>query len=188
MSRTVEFDKDDIIEKAMNTFWTKGYEGTTLKDLTEVTGLLKGSLYNTFKSKENLFLLCLEKYGSNSKTLFYVDGDPKEYVKNFFKRLVDEGVKKENINGCLIMNSCLEFADSDTAPAKKTKALFKTVELNFERVAKALVQDSDEDPQKYQTSLITAAFSIREISKFKKDKKFLKQIANNALRDLNIMI
>ncbi|MFT6632709.1 MAG: TetR/AcrR family transcriptional repressor of nem operon [Bacteriovoracaceae bacterium] len=188
MSRTVDFDEEVILEKAVQIFWNKGYDGTSLKDLIEGTGLLKGSLYNTFKSKENLFLLCLDKYGSYSKSFFYTNGDPKEYIKKFFTRLVREGAKKENTKGCLIMNSCLEFAEQDNAPAKKTKALFSAVELNFENVAKLLVNNPKKDHLKLKTSLVTAAFSIREISKFKKDKQFLKQIANNALKEIDLAI
>lgn len=188
MSRTTDFDKEDIISKAMSIFWTKGYEGTTMMDIQQATGLLKGSLYNSFKSKENLFLLCLEKYASNSRQNFYTEGDPKAYLKKFFKRLVDEGVQEDNTDGCLIMNSCIELADSKNAAAKKSKDLFASVELNFENVVRAIIENSNQDAQKYKTSLITAAFSIREISKFKKDKKFLKQIANNALKELDIAI
>lgn len=188
MSRTTDFDKEEIISKAMHVFWTKGYEGTSLKDLTQATGLLKGSLYNTFKSKENLFLICLEKYGSYSRSFFYKEGDPKIYLKNFFTRLVNEGSKAHNTSGCLIMNSCLELAGLDTAPAKKTKALFSATELNFENTVKAIFKEMDVDIEKYKASLITAAFSIREISKFKKNKNFLKKIANNSLKDFGLEI
>ena len=84
MSRAIEFDKDEILDKAMNVFWTKGYESTSMKDLMDATGLLKGSIYNTFDSKENLFILCLEKYGRQSKSMHYRQGDPKEYLRSFF--------------------------------------------------------------------------------------------------------
>jgi len=188
MSRTTDFDKDEILHKAMVIFWEKGYEGTSLKDLIEATGLLKGSLYNTFKSKENLFLLCLEKYGQYSRSFFYKDGDPKEYLINFFNRLVSEGTNEANSKGCLIMNTCLELADSESLPATKSKALFEAVEINFDNVLKNLIIDSKLNTIQYRNNLITAAFSIREISKFKKDKKFLKQIANNALKDLSVQI
>ena len=189
MSRTTEFDREDIIAKAMNLFWNKGFEGTSLKDLTQETGLLKGSLYNTFKSKENLFLLCLEKYGQHSRSFFYTTGDPNLYLKNFFKRLVHEGVKEDNTKGCLIMNSCLELATLDNAPAKRTKALFSAVELNFKNVLEKIeLTHTSKKRDELATMLITTAFSIREISKFKKDKKFLKQIANNTLSEFGLKI
>ena len=188
MSRTTDFDREEIISKAMHVFWTKGYEGTSLKDLTEATGLLKGSLYNSFQSKENLYVLCMEKYGNHSRSFFYKEGDPKLYLKSFFKRLVSEGSRPENISGCLVMNSCLELASSNNAGAEASKALFEAVEMNFENVVNLIIRDTDKNAQECKTNLITAAFSIREISKFKKDKKFLKQIANNALKSLDLSI
>ena len=192
MSRTADFDKEDIINKAMEVFWLKGFEGTTIKDLVSETGLLKGSLYNTFKSKENLFLLCLEKYGTHSRTFFYKEGDPRLYLKKFFTRLVQEGSKKDYVKGCLIMNSSMEMANLDSAPARKTKVLFSATEKNFENVVDAIIASSPAGtyPNKanLKNNLLTAAFSIREISKFRKDKKFLINIANNALRDFDLKI
>ena len=51
MARALEFDKDDIIVKAMEVFSEKGFHGSSLADLTKATGLHKGSLYNAFESK-----------------------------------------------------------------------------------------------------------------------------------------
>mgnify|MGYP000692911159 CR=1 FL=1 len=190
MSRTIDFDKDEILDKAMNVFWTKGYEGTSMKDLMDATGLLKGSLYNTFESKENLFILCLEKYGHQSKSRHYRQGDPSEYLRSFFKRLVDQGASKNFKKGCLIMNSCLEFAYDNSLLSKQAKRLFSATENNFKNVLEALIDGakSEEEVESIKIALVTAAFSIREISKFKKDKKFLTEIANKALREISLSI
>ncbi len=182
MSRVIDFDRDDIIEKAMNVFWAKGYKNTSVRDLMDATGLLKGSIYNAFESKENLFLICLERYGQYSKTFHYKDGeDPSIYLKRFFKRLVDEGVDQRNVKGCLIMNSCLEFSETENQLAERSKLLFEVTELNLKRASDALLHKSKVRTRNAESILISAAFSIREISKFKKDEVFLTQIANNAL-------
>lgn len=188
MSRTKDFNEEDIISKAMELFWRQGYKNTSLKDILDATGLLKGSLYNAFKSKENLFLLCLEKYGVRSSSFFYKDGDPKEYITSFFQRLIREGSQKDNTKGCLIMNSCLELADQNVDSAQSAQRLFEAIEMNFERVIGLIVKDSSLDQASIKSNITAAAFSIREISKFKKDKKFLKHIANNALKELDLEI
>ena len=188
MTRKIDFDRDDIIEKAMNTFWLKGYEGTSLKDLLDSTGLQKGSLYNTFKSKEDLFLLCLDRYAQYSRSFFYKEGDPKVYLKDFFTRLVEEGHSLKENKGCLIMNTCLEFAGSKAKAAQKTSVMFAAVEVNFDNVIRALKIDNKKKRDALKTLIITTAFSLREISKFRKDKLFLKQIANNALKEFEIKI
>jgi TetR/AcrR family transcriptional repressor of nem operon len=190
MSRTIDFDKDEILSKAMNVFWNKGYESTSMKDLMDATGLLKGSIYNTFDSKENLFVLCLEKYGRQSKSMHYRQGDPNEYLKNFFQRLVKQGVNKDFKKGCLIMNSCMEFAQDNSNLGKKAKLLFSATENNFKNVLEALIEDpkSKKEIETIKVALVTAAFSIREISKFKKDKIFLTEIANKALKEVHLSI
>ena len=191
MSRSKDFNEDIVLEKAMNVFWQNGYENTSLNDLLSATGLLKGSLYNAFKSKENLFLICLDKYGERSRSFHFKEPeDPQKYLINFFKRLVNEGVDKNYTKGCLIMNSCLEFADKKSPAAKKTQLLFKAVEMNLSRVVDKIEETHGLANSKniIVNDLITAAFSIREISKFKKDKFFLKQVANNALEKLNLKV
>ena len=189
MSRTIDFDIDQVVQKAMNTFWEKGFESTSMKDLVDATGLLKGSIYNTFGSKEEFFLRCLREYGLKSRSFFYKGEDPIVYLKAFFKRLIDDGKQKSFTKGCLIMNSCLEFADSKSDMANNSKLLFKATEKNFRKVVVSLIGNDDSKKiDTVTTKLLTAAFSIREISKFRKDESFLRLIANNALEDLDIRV
>ena len=54
MSRSTEFDREEIILKAMNLFWKKGYEGTSLKDLTNETGLLKGTKFRIWPQRKTV--------------------------------------------------------------------------------------------------------------------------------------
>ena len=60
--RPRSFDPDDAIEKSMRVFWSKGYENTSIPDLTDAIGINRPSLYAAFQSKENLFRLALDRY------------------------------------------------------------------------------------------------------------------------------
>jgi len=62
MARPRSFDTDQAIEKAMQVFWTHGYEGASLPDLLVGMGLTRGSLYKAFTDKKTLFLKVLEHY------------------------------------------------------------------------------------------------------------------------------
>ena len=57
------FDPDEALDAAMTVFWRKGYEGTSLSDLTEAMGINRPSLYAAFGNKEELFSKALERYG-----------------------------------------------------------------------------------------------------------------------------
>jgi AcrR family transcriptional regulator len=60
--RPREFDLDDALAAALRVFWTKGYEGASLSDLTEAMGITRPSLYAAFGNKESLFRKALDLY------------------------------------------------------------------------------------------------------------------------------
>lgn len=62
MGRRLSFDIDEALDAAMAVFWEKGYEGSSLDDLTEAMGIGRPSLYNSFGNKEQLFRRVLRRY------------------------------------------------------------------------------------------------------------------------------
>lgn len=62
MGRPREFDIEQALAAAMLVFWRKGYEGASMADLTEATGVSRPSLYSAFGNKEALFKKALERY------------------------------------------------------------------------------------------------------------------------------
>lgn len=62
--RPRSFDRDQVLEKAMHLFWQRGYEGTTLGQLTAAMGIAAPSLYAAFGSKEGLYREALDRYSS----------------------------------------------------------------------------------------------------------------------------
>ncbi|WP_131113430.1 TetR/AcrR family transcriptional regulator [Lichenihabitans psoromatis] len=62
MAHAIAFDYGGVLDKAMGLFWRDGYAGTSLRDLLKVMGIGEGSFYNTFKSKKQLYVACLNRY------------------------------------------------------------------------------------------------------------------------------
>lgn len=62
MGRPREFDEGAVLDSALRTFWEKGYEGTSVEDLVQSTGLGRASLYGAFGDKEQLFNRVLARY------------------------------------------------------------------------------------------------------------------------------
>ncbi|WGF88549.1 TetR/AcrR family transcriptional regulator [Marinivivus vitaminiproducens] len=69
MGRPREFDADEVLDKALEVFWRKGYEATSLSDLTEAMGITRPSLYAAFGNKESLFCKALERYVASRRAL-----------------------------------------------------------------------------------------------------------------------
>ena len=55
MSTKAKFDRDEVIEKAKNLYWQKGYHATSMRNLQDVIDMRPGSIYAAFGSKDNLF-------------------------------------------------------------------------------------------------------------------------------------
>ena len=114
MPKTELFNKDEVIKKALNLFWMKGYEATSLSDLTEELGIGKGSFYNTFGSKRKLFDICLSialEGGANLiRKLLNQESDPIIGIRRYIE-IYSEGLLKDpQSKGCLIVNTSTELA------------------------------------------------------------------------------
>lgn len=89
MARTREFDEDKVLDAAMQLFWEKGYEATSLSDLTSRMGIQRPSIYSTFGDKKELFEAALRKYtmsrASDIRTKLQSHSSIKEAFSTFFQ-------------------------------------------------------------------------------------------------------
>lgn len=115
MPRVKLFDEEKAIQKAMELFWEKGFQSTSLSDLTEHLGIGKGSFYATFKSKEVLFDLCFNTYQSANvpliEQLLASETDRKKGLKKLMAFNVDFLLGNPSYKGCFIANSCSEVSE-----------------------------------------------------------------------------
>ncbi|SFI86871.1 transcriptional regulator, TetR family [Paenibacillus sp. UNC496MF] len=108
MARNKTFNIDDAIEKAMRVFREKGYEGASMQDLVDATGLSRSSIYETFGSKKDLYLVALDRYGDQAQDLtgiLYGKGTAKELLLAFFDRLIAHNMPQS----CLMVSASLEM-------------------------------------------------------------------------------
>src|SRR3984957_16068770 len=110
MGRPREFDTDAALEKAMRLFWAKGYEGTSIADLTETLGISKPSLYAAFGDKQSLFRAALERYAAGPAS--YVAealGKPtaREVAGHLLRGAADLDTDSTNPGGCLTVNGAI---------------------------------------------------------------------------------
>lgn len=117
MARKKEFDEDELLEKATNLFWRKGYNATSAQDLVDELKINRSSLYNTYSDKKTLFQKALKKY-QQQQTRAVVDllnnaDDPEKAIKQVFDTLVKESSEDSTARGCFMVNTAVEIAGQD---------------------------------------------------------------------------
>jgi TetR/AcrR family transcriptional repressor of nem operon len=135
MARPREFDRDQALDRAVEVFWARGYERTSVEDLTESMGIQRGSLYAAFGDKHRLFLEALDRYEERfyRGMLELLDRAPaREAIESVFRRVVSECACASGGKGCLITNTAVALAEDDPETAARVRANLRRVESAFE--------------------------------------------------------
>ena len=115
VGRPKGFDVDDVLEKALAVFWAKGYEGTSLTDLTQAMGINKPSLYSTFGNKEELFLKVVDLYEQRPCEYFHPaleEATAKAVIAAMLNGAAQSLADHSNPQGCMIIQSALTGSDA----------------------------------------------------------------------------
>lgn len=116
------FDAETALDKAMKVFWEKGYEGSSLPELTEAMGMNRPSLYAVFGNKENLFRMALDRYGATHEPLFneaLKEPTARAVVEHFLRGNADAQTETDKPHGCLVINGALACSD-DALPIRNS--------------------------------------------------------------------
>jgi TetR/AcrR family transcriptional repressor of nem operon len=117
VGRPREFDVDEALDAAMEAFWAKGYEATSLSDLMSATGLHKGSLYQAFGDKHSLFVQALKRYlggmlQAKNEVLAKAES-PLDGIRGVLHRMVEILDDSPCPMGCMAINALVELAPHD---------------------------------------------------------------------------
>src|ERR1700747_2791109 len=126
MARPREFDEPEVVQAARDQFWLRGFNGTSLDDLTVVTGLGRGSLYAAFNDKRDLFLRALDDYATT--VMGQLLADLRDQAKSGRDRVVDHIRLITKLltadtkgRGCLMAKSAAEMGASDKEVARRVR-------------------------------------------------------------------
>ncbi len=110
MAGVKQFDQAHVLDQAMQVFWRRGYEATSIRDLTEATGLGRGSLYGAFGDKEGLFLAVLDHYADRVQQQMVEvlqQPDPRQAIAAMYAAMVARMSEGTCPPGCLNTNATL---------------------------------------------------------------------------------
>ncbi|MCA1919160.1 MAG: TetR/AcrR family transcriptional regulator [Flavobacterium piscis] len=132
--RPTIYDDYNIIKKAQEIFWQKGYSATSLSDLQKATGAGAGSFYNTFKGgKKEVFQKAVQERRlafDSFKSQLEISESPLELIKDFFISIADAS-KDEHFKGCIIANTVVEMTYIDEDLEESAVQILKDVEQMF---------------------------------------------------------
>ncbi|MDX2485466.1 MAG: helix-turn-helix domain-containing protein [Pseudodonghicola sp.] len=126
MARAAPYDRDAALNAAMALFWAKGYHATSLKDLESALNMKPGSIYAAFSSKENLYLLALERYFETSRkglrALLATAPSPlaglAAHLRSFASLAPDDAARQ----ACMLTKTLVDTRNTDPAIVERTRA------------------------------------------------------------------
>ena len=119
MARPKEFTENTALERAIDTFWKKGYHSTSMQDLVDSMGINRASLYGTFGDKRQLYLKALETYRETtaSELAGAIADEPshREKIRLILRHMVADSLQDPDGKGCFFTNATLEMLPHDEA-------------------------------------------------------------------------
>ena len=134
MARPKEFDRDEALDRAMQLFWSRGFEATSIQDLVEAMGINRGSLYAAFGDKHALYLAALDRFCCTAGdvegllgTALRETGSAKAAIRRLFMAAVDAAAATGGRRGCMVVNTAVEFCpDAGDIGAQVALAMRRT--------------------------------------------------------------
>ncbi|MGX1828339.1 TetR/AcrR family transcriptional regulator [Paenibacillus taichungensis] len=183
MVRQREFDTDQALEAAMQIFWDKGFEATSLSDLTTAMGIQRPSLYAAFGDKKELFETALRRYttlhASQVRSRLQHTTSVKEAFRALFEHIGAEGDVTDARHGCFCINTMVELAPHDSKFAVLTRehqmylaAIFKET---IERGQETGELSNDLESSALSKSLVVSMIGLTVMMKSEPDRSFVQQ-------------
>lgn len=189
MARIEAFDREQVLKNAMNVFWEKGYNGASMQELVDATGLNRSSIYNSFGSKLELYQDTLSYYqketGGQFQRALVRAKNPLHAIRLLFEGFLPEIIRDEKGKGCFSMNCKAEMGNQD----KNIKKWLLDSQDNTLSIFQDLIRDGQEqgivnknqDCKTYAYFIFNAFQGFRMTGILVKDKQVLQTIIDNTI-------
>ncbi|MEU3397393.1 TetR/AcrR family transcriptional regulator [Streptomyces filamentosus] len=194
MARTKEFDPEAALRAALDLFWARGYEATSMADLVEHLGIGRASIYATFGNKHELYLKALDRYLETRDPRLVEElsapGPALPAVRAVVRRFAAEATAEgERLTGCFVTNSAAELGPHDPAVARRVELSWEQVEtLLYAALTRARAQGElpeGRDPRALSRMLLVLLQGVRVVGKASTDPARVRDAAEEALRLLD---
>ncbi|WP_336779798.1 TetR/AcrR family transcriptional regulator [Paenibacillus illinoisensis] len=189
MVRQREFDTDKVLDVAMRIFWDKGFEATSMTDLTSAMGIQRPSLYAAFGDKKELFETALRRYttlhAAQIRSRLQQEGSVKQAFRALFEHIGAEGDVSKPSHGCFCINTMVELAPHDSKFAVLTREHQMYLAVIFretiERGQRSGELSSELNASAAAKSLVISMIGLTVLMKSGPERSFVEQSIEAAL-------
>ncbi|MEU4834764.1 TetR/AcrR family transcriptional regulator [Streptosporangium sp. NPDC023615] len=193
MARTKEFDPDAVLQKALELFWERGYEATSMADLVEHLGIARASVYATFGGKHDLYVKALERYLQTRDPrvveMLSQPGPALPAVRALVEAYAEESLRDERRRGCMVVNAAVEVMSRDPLAARRVEASWDNLETALtSALTRARAQGEipdDRDPRALARFLLVVMQGMRVLGRAHPDPGRLRDATAQALAALD---
>ena len=190
MARAKEFDREVVLERAMEFFWAQGYEAASMRELLDTMDIGRQSLYDTFGDKHSLFLASLQHYYEKGMRtvvaqLAAPDGGLsaiEEYFDGMARRMSTKPYRS-----CLLINSAIELAPHDPEVAAIVNRFVKKLRKGFAKALEVAQRKGEariDDIDAVAWHLTNSAMGLGPMSKARVPYKDLKLVSEQILKNI----
>lgn len=187
-----QFDEKAVLDKAMQAFWSRGYEATSMQNLVECTGINRGSLYATFGDKRALFLAALQRYDNEVRCRLTAEFEqrypPKEAISQLFLAFTANVSEDSDNRGCFLTNTALELAAHDQEIGRIVAHAQEEIEAFFARMIKQGKAQGEiparVKPTETARGLLASLIGVVVLTRSRPDQALLQSIVDDVLRRL----
>jgi AcrR family transcriptional regulator len=178
VGRPRHLPQDELLERAMVVFWTRGYAATSIEELVEATGAQRSTLYRAFGSKAGLLAKAMERYGELRRSAVDPEAPVETQLRQWFDRAV-AGARQGLPPGCLLINSTAEYHTLEPELRAMVDAHLEMLRAWFRQCTAALRPGEDTDA--LAAVLFGANLSIHLMERAGAKESELRAIADAAL-------
>ena len=183
-----QFDEKEALDKAMQAFWARGYEATSIQDLVDAMGLHRGSIYGAFGDKRQLFLKALAHYEVEHRRAWLASlrnhHGPRAAVMAVFEGAIGAALSDRSRSGCLLVNTAIELSPHDEEIAEAVATGLEETEEYF----RSLIVEGKKrgeikprvDPTQAARALLGLLVGLRVLSRGRPEPALLEAIAEQA--------
>ena len=188
MARPREFDERTVLDAAIECFWARGYEATSVKDLVGRTGITAASLYNAFGDKRALFRSALDQYVEASigeRIRRCAALAPRAAIATFFDEILNRSLDDGEHKGCMLVNSALEIAPHDVELREIIIGVLDRIEAFFRDRVEAGQADgtimTSLSAETLAHHLLGVLMGVRVLARARPEQKLLEDVVAPAL-------